>query len=88
MNPCDYASHNPPPIRKYSDKEKEELGNEEPEEDMEILVCRQTELADAVTLPVLQRYTEEDTVLRHRMEDISQGVISRDMEKAGYGQCF
>ena len=55
---------------------------------MDILVCRLMELADAVTLPVLQRYTEEDTVLRQLMKDIGKGVINKDVEKAGYCQCF
>ena len=31
---------------------------------------------------------EEDTVMQQLMKDISTGVLSTDVEKAGYGQCF
>ena len=43
--------------------EKENLGIEEEVLEHDILVCKQKELADAVTLPVLQGYTAEDEIL-------------------------
>ena len=88
VNPCDYGSRNPPPAQAYTEEEKEELGVEEEDEERDILVCRQVELADAVTLPVLQRYTDEDSLLKGLKEDIKKGALNTDRTKTDFAQCF
>ena len=87
-NPCDFASRNPPPDRRYSEEEKERLGVEEEEEDQEILVCRAEEMTDAVTLPVLTRHSQEDSTLQQLVKDIKHGRLSKGMQETGFKECF
>ena len=87
-NPCDFASRSPPSPREYTEEEKEELGIEEEDEDREVLVCRQEELTDAVTLPILQRYTQQDKTLSQLVESIKTGRLQKDLASSGFKECF
>ena len=88
QNPCDYGSRNPPPKKAYSAQERDELGIEEEEEDQEILVCRQEELVDAITLPMLREHTKTDKVLATLLEDVKAGRLSGELKQTEYKNCF
>ena len=83
--PSDYGSRHPPARRHYSMEEKEELGVEEEEEDAEVIVNRVDEVSDAVTLPVLQHYTQKEASLKQLKEDILAGRRTNVEE---YKLCF
>ena len=68
--PSDYGSRHPPPARHYTKQEKEELGIEDAEEEMEFVVNEVEEISEAVTLPVLQHYTRKDKELQELIEQV------------------
>ena len=86
--PCDYGSRHPPTKNTYSRQEKEALGVEEAEDDMEIIVNRVQHgyMPDAVTIPVLQHFTKEDTVLSKLAQDVQKGKLREELHK--YKQVF
>ena len=81
--PCDYGSRHPPPKNTYSRQEKEALGVEEEEDDMEIIVNRVQHgyMPDAVTISVLQHFTKEDTVLSQLAQDVQKGKLRDQLHK-------
>ena len=85
--PSEYGSRHPHSRRHYSEVEREELGVETEEEDSEIIIARMEMVADAVTLPILARYTEKE--YGQLKEDILWGHISQDSAKLiGMKECF
>ena len=65
--------------------EREELGVKEEEEDAEVIVNRVEEVSDAVTLPLLQHYTEKEEDMRRLRQDIQTG---KQTQVAEYKLCF
>ena len=85
--PSDYGSRHPPARKQYNQVEREEFGVETEEEDSEILIARLEMVADAVTLPIMVRYTEKEYA--GLKGDIQQGHISQDSAKLmGVKECF
>ena len=89
-NPSDYGSRHPPAGREYTKQQKDELGIEEVEEDMEILVNRivNENIPDAVTLSVVRHHTQEDKELRVLVEDIKKGYVSKELKNTSYEKVF
>ena len=89
-NPADYASRHPPPDKQYSKLEKDELGVEELEEDMEIMVNRivNESIPDAVTLPVVKHYTKSDKQLSQLVKDVQSGRLRQELKDTKYGKVF
>ena len=86
--PADYGSRHPPPAKKYTPAEKESLGIEDVEEDAEIIVNRIMEVTDAITLPILEHHTEQDSQLSALMKDVMRGRLHHQPITPGYKECF
>jgi transposase InsO family protein len=84
--PADYGSRHHSALRPYSRQQREELGVEEEEEDMEIIVNRVEDLTDAVTLEVLKESAKKDPEVVRLTEDVMKGV--RKTELSGYKDCY
>ena len=84
--PSDFPSRNHAPARQYSREEREELGVEDEEDDAEIIVNRVEALTDAVTLPILKNYSEEDPLVKQLMEDVKKG--KEKCEEPGFKECY
>ena len=85
--PSDYGSRHPPARKQYNQVEREKFGVETEEEDSEILIARMEMVTDAVTLPIMVRYTEKEYA--GLKGDIQQGHISQDSAKLmGVKECF
>ena len=85
--PSDYGSRHPPPARQYTELERETFGVETEEEDAEIIIARLDMVADAVTLPILARYTSRE--YKQLLQDVTQGHMSQGTSKlAGIKECF
>ena len=69
--PSDYGSRHPPPRKNYTAQEREELGVEEKKEDAEIIIARVDSVSEAVTIPILARYTTKE--YGQLKEDIQKG---------------
>ena len=89
-NPADYASRHPSPDQQYSKVEKDELGVEELEKDMEIMVNRivNESIPDAVTLPVVKHYTQMDEQLSNLAEDVQSGRLRQELKTTKYVKVF
>ena len=70
--PSDYGSRHPPPRRDYTAQEREEFGVETEEEDAEIVIARVNMMTEAVTMPILARYTDKE--YRKLKEEIKEGM--------------
>ena len=70
--------------------EREELGVEDEEEDMEIIVNRVDHryIPEAVTLELLRHYTKKDEMLAGIMEDFSRGKLRDKYQKSSYKVLF
>ena len=79
ITPSDYGSRHSPPAKQYSLQERSELGIETEEEDAEILIARLDMVQDAVTLPMLEKYTA--TELKQVKADIKSGHLSAQTEE-------
>ena len=85
--PSDYGSRHPPAVRKYTELERETLGVETEEEDAEIIIARLDMVEDAVTLPIMARYTTKE--YNQLLTDVMQGQMSQDSTKlVGIKECF
>ena len=84
--PADYGSHYHPPARVYSEEEQASLGIKNKEDDAEVIVNRVNKLTDAVTVPILQRYTKKDKELVQLREDMEKGKLRKELGK--YKECF
>ena len=85
--PSDYGSRHPPGSKEYSQAERELLGVEAEEEDAEILIARLDMVEDAVTMPIMAKYT--DTEYKELVEDIRQGTLSKERAKLkGVQECW
>jgi hypothetical protein len=85
--PSDYGSRHPPPAMQYTAVEREALGVETEEEDAEIVIARLDMLTDAVTLPILARFTAKE--YEQLLHDLLRGHMSQDTGKlAGIKECF
>ena len=76
--PSDYGSRQPAPDRHHTKQEREELGIEDEDEDLEFSINRviEDQLPDAVTMEMLEKATKEDKVLTKVAEDVMQGKMS------------
>jgi transposase InsO family protein len=84
--PADYGSRHHAAAKNYSEMEKENLGVEDMEEDAEIVVNRVEALTEAVTLPVLKKYSLEDEEMQKLSNLIKKDAVKCDM--SGYKECF
>ena len=86
--PSDYGSRHPPAAKQYTKQEKEELGIEDKEEEMEFVVNEVEEISEAVTLPVRQHYTREDKELQELRKHIKlqKQPLSHSLRR--YKECF
>ena len=84
-NPSDYGSRNLPPPRNYTQLEREDMGVEDSDEDMEVLVNRVEDmLPEAIITEVLHQYTAKDEVLCKMIVDINRGRFEENRENAKY----
>ena len=74
-NPADYGSRHPHLKGPYTRQEKEKLGVEDEEEDVEITIHRVEELTDTVTMDVLKHETKAENEIVELMEDIGKGKL-------------
>ena len=85
--PSDYGSRHPPTTKQYTAEEREELGVETEEEDAEVVIARLDSMTDAVTMPILLKYTEKE--YRVLLQDVQQGKMSEATTKlTGIKECF
>ena len=85
--PSDYGSRHPPATRQYTLQEREEFGVETEEEDAEIVIARVDSMTDAVTIPILARYTNKE--YKHLVEDVQRGRLGENSKQlAGIKECF
>ena len=90
QNPSDFPSRHPAPDREYSRQERQDLGVEETEEDEEFSVNRivQRSLPAAVTIPMLRHAIQEDETLKHVLEDVRAGRMSKTSLISPYKPVF
>ena len=79
-----------PPEKGYSKQQRDELGVEDEEEDMEIIVNRVDHgyITEAVTLDLLRHYTKKDKLLSHIVEDVRRGKLRPEHEKSKFASTF
>ena len=89
-NPADYGSRHPPKLVQHSKEERDELGIEDEEEDMEIIVNRVDVgyVPEAVTLEVLKQKMVEDKLLKGVMKDVQSGKVGVATKGSKYEKVF
>ena len=88
--PSDYGSRHPAPDRNHSKQERDELGIEDEDEDLEFSINRVIEdhMPEAVTMEMLQQATQEDKLLMKVAEDVVLGKMSAETRESAYKEVF
>ena len=89
-SPCDYASRHPPPLKEYSEIEREELGVEEEAEEGEIWTSRivEEQVPMAVTLEEIRQAIEKQPLLRLVIRDLKAGKMSQEVADTEFKKVF
>ena len=81
-NPSDYGFRHPPPLKKYSREDKTKYGVKE-EEDSKIVIAQLNKNCEAVTMEMLQNYTNKE------LKEIWQQIEEGNQPKGGeFKECF
>ena len=88
--PSDYGSRHPAPDRHHTKQEREELGIEDEDEDLEFSINRviEDQMPDAVTMETLQKAIKDDRVLSTVVEDVMLGKMSASTRESPYKEVF
>ena len=89
-HPCDYGSRHPQPLpNNMTKQEREDMGIETEEEDMEIWMGRiKMEVMPAITLEQLRDDTENDPELRTIVREKRTAQMSKETSKGPYGKMW
>ena len=67
----DYGPRHPPNTKHYTAEEREELEVETEEEHAKVVIARFDSMTDAVTMPILVKYTEKE--YKRLLQEMQQG---------------